>query len=400
MSLDTATPALIMRLDDNVFHHGTLAAIRSLGGAGVPVHALLEGPHAPASRSRHLSRMHVWGTRERGPQAVVGELLALAARIGTRAVLVPMDDLGALLVGEHAAELSPAFLLPAQPPGVPRLLADKARLAGLCRALGLAQPETRPVTGMDDLPGALADLGLPVVAKWARPWLVPAGVRPRSTTLVHRFEHAAHLVRQSAGHGATLLLQRYVPESAGSDWFFHGYFGAGSRCLFGGAGRKERAYPAGCGLTTYGTWLPNPRLESLACGLAEAIGYRGILDLDFRHDPGTGQYHLLDANPRPGAQFRLFESGAGLDVVRALHLDLTGREVEPGAPAHGRTYLVENYDARTALLRPRPSSPRRWWRSVRHAHELAWFSRDDPAPFLAMGGQSLKRAFTRLRRGR
>ncbi|MEU6999717.1 ATP-grasp domain-containing protein [Nonomuraea sp. NPDC046570] len=396
--LDTAVPALVMRLDDNIFHHGTLAVVRSLGRAGVEVHAVLEGRHAPVSRSRYLNRMHTWQGTERTPAALVAELGAMAERIGRRALLIPVDDQGAIIVAEHAAALEPSFLLPRQSPTLPRRLADKAELAELCRRLGIAQPETRVIATLGDVASAVARLGLPLMAKWARPWLLPKGARLRSTSLVQRREQAVRLLGQAGGHGSKLLFQRFVPDSPGSDWFFHGYFDENSSCLFGGTGRKERAYPARSGLTTFGRWLDNPTLEAVAHELGRALGYRGVLDLDFRHDPRSDAYYLLDFNPRLGAQFGLFRDGDDLDVVRALHLDLTGRQAGPPRAAYGRTYLVENYDTVPALYqrRSREITWRQWWGSVRGADELAWFSADDPRPFVAMGGQTLKRAFTRL----
>jgi predicted ATP-grasp superfamily ATP-dependent carboligase len=59
-----------------------------------------------------------------------------------------------------------------------------------------------------------------------------------------------------------------------------------------------------------------------------AVGFSGVPDLDYRHDERDGRYKLLDFNPRPGANFRMIENCAGIDVVRALHMDLTGRVVE------------------------------------------------------------------------
>lgn len=53
-SFDTRVPAVLVRLDRNPFHHGTLGAARSLGRAGVPVHAVLESPTSPAARSRYV----------------------------------------------------------------------------------------------------------------------------------------------------------------------------------------------------------------------------------------------------------------------------------------------------------------------------------------------------------
>jgi predicted ATP-grasp superfamily ATP-dependent carboligase len=385
------TPVLLLRLDDNIFHHGTLAAVRSLGRAGIPVHAILEGPHAPVSRSRYLTGMHTW---PESPGTFAAALTAIGERIGGRPLLIPMDDAGAIAVAERAAELTPAFLLPRQSPALPGSVADKSVLARLCTSLNLAHPETVLIRDAADRDHALARLGLPLMAKWARPWLLPPGGRIRSTSRVGDAQTAARLCEQAAETGSDLLFQRLIPPSPGSDWFFHGYFGDDSSCLFGGTGRKERAYPAGAGLTTLGRWVPNARVEEIACEMAATLGYRGILDLDFRQDRRTGAYHLLDFNPRLGAQFRLFSDEHGLDVVRAMHLDLTGGEVPERRPCYGRTYLVENYDAFRAIRAPRWKEPG-WFRGLHEADEFAWFAKDDLSPFLGMAGQTMRRAFTR-----
>lgn len=226
---------------------------------------------------------------------VVRTLTQVAQSIGRPAVLLALDDAGAIAVAEHAAELRPYYLLPDQVPGLPRALADKRLLAQLCSAFGVVQPETRLITGERDAAAAVTDFGLPLVAKWAQPWLLPAGVGLRNTSLVRRAGQVPRLLQYVEGRD--LLFQRFVPGGPHSDWFFHGYFDENSRCLYGGAGRKERAHPKGAGLTTYGRWLPNPVVEGTARELAERLGYRGVLDIDFRHDAGRDAYHLLDFNP-------------------------------------------------------------------------------------------------------
>lgn len=60
---------------------------------------------------------------------------------------------------------------------------------------------------------------------------------------------------------------------------------------------------------------------------------------DYRLDRRDGRCHLLDFNPSMGAQFRLLEGDNGIDVMCALHLDLTGRPVPAGHPVEGRTYM-------------------------------------------------------------
>ncbi len=51
---DTSTPAVVLKFDQNVMHHGSLGVIRSLGRLGVPVYGVHEGPWAPAASSRYL----------------------------------------------------------------------------------------------------------------------------------------------------------------------------------------------------------------------------------------------------------------------------------------------------------------------------------------------------------
>ena len=51
-SFDTSTPAVVLKFDPNVMHHGGLGVIRSLGRRGMPVYGMHEGPWAPAASSR------------------------------------------------------------------------------------------------------------------------------------------------------------------------------------------------------------------------------------------------------------------------------------------------------------------------------------------------------------
>ena len=58
--IDTTTPAVVLKFDPNVMHHGGLGVIRSLGRVGVPVYGVHEGPWAPAANSRYLAGRCFW----------------------------------------------------------------------------------------------------------------------------------------------------------------------------------------------------------------------------------------------------------------------------------------------------------------------------------------------------
>ncbi|MET7988382.1 ATP-grasp domain-containing protein [Streptomyces sp. NPDC005281] len=372
--LDDRVPAVLLRIDRNPFHHGTLGAVRSLGRAGVEVYLVADSGGSPVRRSRFVSETHP-PPPPGSPVADVGALLRqVAARVSRPAVLVPLDDESALAVNALDEELSAGFLLPRQPRGLAERVADKAELAAVCESVGVPHPVTLIPGSPAQAAAAAWQLGLPLVAKWSRPWLIPVGRGLRSTVVVRSAREAEALYLRTAEAGSTLLLQAYLPPGPDRDWFFHGYVDGAGVTHGGGAGRKHGAWPRGAGLTTVGRWTPNPALEALVGRLTRSLGYRGIFDLDFRRDDTTGRYHLLDFNPRPGAQFRLFEDGAGLDVVRALHLDLTRRPLPAPAPLPGRAFVVENYAPLRALRRRGPE------------RELAWHATDDRAPGRVMWG--------------
>src|SRR5579863_3621357 len=81
----------------------------------------------------------------------------------------------------------------------------------------------------------------------------------------------------------------------------------------------------------------------------KAVGYRGIVDIDFRYDSRDGEYKILDVNSRIGSTFRLFVSRTGMDVARALYLDLTGQDVPVATLAAGRKWMVEDLDLVASL---------------------------------------------------
>ncbi|MGW7459852.1 carboxylate--amine ligase [Streptomyces sp. NPDC054797] len=405
-------------------------------------------------RSRYLRAVHpgpAGGLDPEAPEALLECLTGVSERIGRPAVLLAMDDLSAIAVSRVAPMLHERFRIPRQPDDLPARVADKAELAGLCARWDVPHPETViPASGAEAAEAARR-LGLPVVAKWSRPWLLPAGADGlRSTTLLYTAADARRLYERSAEAGSRLLLQRFLPAGPDTDWFFHGAFARGGRPLLAGSGRKELSWPVRTGLTAVGRWLPDPAVEEAGLRLAERLGYHGILDLDFRRDE-QGVFRLVDFNPRPGAQFRLFTEAGGMDVVQAMYLDLTGQRVPEPVGGPGRVFLAENY-ALLAAVRggwlprrraagradgaadpvppagavqgtgpgPAPTAPTRTGlgatgpaatgpaataqasrgRAVRSPArrdrgqvELAWFAADDPLPFLAMLGALLGRGF-------
>lgn len=394
---DATVPVLVLKVGRYILHHGAVGIIRTLGSMGVPVYSVVEDRFTPAAVSKYLTGALIWETRGLDPQRLLEGMALIGEWLNRPTIVIPTDDVAAIFIAEQAATLQRWFLFPQQPPMLPRTLANKRELYLLCRKIGVACPETVFPSSIDDVHEFVEHAGLPVVVKASEAWLLPEN--ERTASIAQTPEQACAIYRQRGPH---VIFQEYIPPAYGEDWFYHGYRNMRSDCCVGFTGRKLRSYPPFAGPTTLGKAVPNDQLRQEVEALLQAISYSGITDLDYRLDKRDGQYKLLDFNPRIGAQFRLFEDRAGVDVARALYLDLTGRRVPRSRPIDGRTFIVEFHDlvASIAYFRRGRLTLHDWWLSLNGERELAWISRDDPLPFLMMCIRLLLRVVKRVLRMR
>ena len=164
------------------------------------------------------------------------------------------------------------------------------------------------------------------------------------------------------------------------------YFNRRSEVVFAGIGRKLRQLPVETGASTLAVVEPNDEVLEPVLNLLRDVGYQGIVDLGVRADRAHGGYHLLDVNPRIGATFRLFVGDDGMDVARALYLDMTGQHVPASRIPRGRRWLAEHRDpvAGMNLIRAHQLTPWAYLRSLRGISETAWLDFDDLRPGLAL----------------
>ncbi|MGA5503530.1 ATP-grasp domain-containing protein [Streptomyces umbrinus] len=381
---DRDVPGLIVKFGDYPLHHGGVGAIRSLGRLGVPMYAITEDRYTPAAASRHLRQAFVWPTTgtER-PERLVEGLLRVGRRIGRPTVLIPTDEEAAVLIAEHQAELADRFLFPRVEAGLPRRLASKQGLHELCLEHGIPSPKSACPESYEEIEDFAAKAVFPLVAKNREAFVRRARPAVNGTTRIGTREGLLALARDWGEHPG-VILQEYLPREDAEDWIVHAYFDAYSTPLAMFTGVKVRSWPPHAGMTANAYVVDNPELADIAARFIKQIGFSGVIDLDLRFDRRDGQYKLLDFNPRMGAQFRLFENESGIDVVRAMHLDLTGRTVPEGEQLAGRRYIVENIDlpALLAYRRSGYTTPH----APAHASgtELAWLAADDLRPFFTM----------------
>ena len=377
-----STPVLILRSDS----HGGLNIMRSLGLLGVDVYNLDPSVIAPANFSSYCRGRFVWDIEHAPDRESLDYLSEVRRKIGRPPILIPTTDRTARFVARWSATLHDWFVFPDQPPGLVDALASKEGMYGLAIRHRIPTPKCVFPTSRGEVVDFLATATFPIILKgidgqrlWERTGK-RMFVESSSAELLQTYDRSEDPDRPN------LMLQEYIPGGDDTIWMFNGYFDAASECAVGFTGKKIRQCPVHTGCTSLGICLPNPEVEQITRRFMKAVGYRGIVDIGYRYDARDGLYKVLDVNPRIGATFRLFVGENGIDVVRALYMDLSGQQIVPSAAPEGRKWIVEDLDLVSAYRYYREGSLtiNEWFRSLSGIDEAAFLSWRDPVPFLFM----------------
>lgn len=305
-----------------------LAAIRSLGRAGIAVLALDHREGALGFRSRYALPM-----RTPDPAAEEAAFVELLRRIGdvlpAPAPVFATHDEPLNAIGRARAELGDRFLYPF-PEHLERIQSKRAQLEAAERA-GIATPRTAYPSSAAEARAAADELGYPVL------------VKPSSTEGFRRrfgrqnFPCATgEEVERAWGDAEPYapMVQERVP---GGDDALHtvgSYLRADGEPLGVFSGRKLLQTPPGIGTCRVGEALWDDEAIDAALRLLRALDYHGLSQVELKRDARSGELKLMEVNPRLW-QWHALASASGVDLPLIAYADLVG-EPPPRAEQNGR----------------------------------------------------------------
>jgi len=316
-----------------------LAAARELGSAGIRV--FVGGPYrGPASRSRFVTFLPMPDLYE-STREWSDAVCAWASLQPLPPVLFPSEDAALLAAEKHHDDLIRYFVKPYPAPGIIDRIIDKRRLYEAAAQCGVPVPQSREIHHASEAAGIKAS-----------GWLVKPALRYRldSRGGVHTFRQATGATKAIGGNpeiasrevlagGFPAILQEAVPGgfenlvtialTLGRDGHLRDFFAA----------RKQYEYPEPFGDGLIVRLQQDPGLLPSCVRLLTEMGYWGICDIEFKRDPSSGQYKLLDANPRVWLWLTL-GTCAGHHLLLLAYNEATGCKVRPTMSANNaRTWV-------------------------------------------------------------
>ncbi len=358
-----------------------LGIARSLGRHHIPV-CVIDDETSIARTSRFVQ--NTLRVRDlRSEQALLDALALARKRFGLAGwVLYPTREENVAGLAANRDALQPDFRVPTPELAATRQAWDKREVYGLAERLCIPVPRTWFPRSEQDL--AAIEMDGPVVVKpaikehffyatHAKAW--------RADTpgeLLAAFRRATKIVPADE-----IIVQDMIPGDGQQQYAYCAFFRDG-RPVASMTVRRRRQHPSDFGrASTYVETISLPELAEPSCRFLSAIGYYGLVELEYKRDPRDGGYKLLDVNARTWGYHTLGHA-AGVDFPYLLFRDQLGAPVEPAQARPGVRWIRLATDVPNALrdIRAGVLRPGAYLRSLRGVRTEAVFSLRDPVPGL------------------
>lgn len=305
-----------------------VSAARSLAALGVEVHAVGDRED-PVRASRACSS---YTTIER--RLDTGERYLDFLERGPRgAVVLPCDDESLEVLARHRQlVLSWGYLPVEADDDVMLAMLDKERTYELSRAAGIPTPRTLTLRSIDDAHEAGRSFSYPCALKplAAHRFFQVTGDVSGKVILAHDPDELAHGYEVSRAMGVEMLVTEIIPGDDDAFCSYYTYMLPDGSPLFDLTKHKLRQLPIGFGLTCYQETVWEPEVAALGLRFCQAIGLRGVANIEFKHDPRDGEWKIIECNHRFTLANEIVRL-AGIDIPVMAYRRAAGLFVPPVA---------------------------------------------------------------------
>lgn len=307
---------------------GDLNLVRSLGEQGVHVIVLSEYRLVPAGRSRHCRELIVVPGYTQSPELLLQALQALRLRLGVMPVLFPSADPDLNVLIQLAGALDGVALSTVIDAELAGVLSNKQRFDELVRRHHLPVPRTFVPSTLVELEEACARAAFPLIVKPSHPvawhrYGVPRALSTSKAIPVQTPQALREVGQTLLACDADFLVQEYIPGDDEEHFDVHAYIDRQGHAVATYSGRKWRINPPHAGSGCYVESTRMPQLEDLALDILARIGYRGIANINFKRDCVTGEFKLMEINPR-ASQWNILPTRCGVNLAWIAYRDACG----------------------------------------------------------------------------
>ncbi len=387
MKLDTTTPVLILGGKENA-----RSVTRHLGSLGIPVR--VSGPPSCwALYSRHCTEAFRVPKGETQASFWKRLLLGNDGKLNGHIVLAMSDDAIQFLTTNRES-LNARYILDHADAELQRDFLDKLRTLELADAAGVDAPRHWKVADEEELLALRGKIDFPAVVKPIQSHSFVKAFGKKLFVVKESFEELQEKVHRAWANGIEVFIAEMIP---GPDTALSSYYTYRLPCgtkLFHFTKSIIRRWPVNRGNACYHKtgWLP--QTAALGEKFFDAVGLKGLGNIEFKRDPRDGKLKIIEVNARfTAAQVLVRRAGVPIDLMVYCHLT---EQPLPAAVQSSRElrfwYPFRDFLSFVELRKRRELSFVGWLRSVAStAHVFPLASLEDPFPMLGAGLAILQR---------
>lgn len=367
-----------------------LTIARALGRKGVRVVRIHPNHLDYSLKSKYWSNIEICPDFYESEENLLKFLLGLEKKYDSPRILIPASDDCAYYVAKYQDKLNRVYEMPVPQNNVMEKLTNKKSQYEVAQSLGLPIPETYFPESIDDVKKLVQEINnYPYVIKptVAHKWRLAANNNISQGKKGHTVHNAAELLNKCEEIGIDtqeIMVQEIIGGRDERLFTFLSYFNKNSEPLAYCIRSKIRQSPIDFGYCTLTETCYDTIVEKQSIKLLKSIGFHGISGVEWKLDPKTHQYKLIEINPRAvnttGAAI-----ACGVNLPYIAYLDKIKQNIEPVTQwKDGIKWIWFTQDiwAAKELNKNGRLSFYEWWKSLKGVRVHAIFAIDDLRPFI------------------
>ena len=359
-----------------------LGVIRNLGRNGVDVYCVVNKKDE-AIYSRFCKKYYTIPNIQKS-KSILRRFL-VNKKLNNCAVLFPTSDLYSLHLSELKEELEGNYYLPLSSHEIVRTLVDKREFYRSLSECGVPHPITYIPEDTEDVRRISNEIKYPVFIKPSMSQQF-SNIFRRKGFVAKSAEELMHYYLLALNHKLEVIFQEVIPGLAAKNIYgIEGYFDKN---------HDPKAFFAHCRLRGWPPVFGNTCLrESISISdvivphtitknYLQHLKYHGLIEAEWKMDPRNGVFKLLEINARQSMQNSL-PARCGINLSLIAYLDSIGKEIEYTEDYEtGIKWAFLFDDLRSTIKTSKNMTIKEWVSSLHGIKEWAYFSADDPVPWI------------------
>ncbi|MDR7091422.1 MULTISPECIES: hypothetical protein [Cellvibrio] len=363
----------------------TLAVVRSLGRRGIKIILVTTNKRDGIIGSRYVAGVEFCPYIHEPVELMHGFFNALAERYPGNNVLIPCVDECAWYVGKYYRQLAKYFLIPAPDTYAIGKINNKRFQYETAQSLGIPIPETyfpQDLTEVETLAHSIGNYPYVIKPNVSFEWKLQSaksGARGKKGIRVDSAQELLNVARAIFLPGTEFMIQEIIGGRDHRLVTFLGFFSADHQLVSWFIRKKIRQCPIDFGYCTMTESCHNPIVLDQSRRLLSAINYYGVAGVEWKLDPATETYKLIEINGRP-VNTTGCAIAAGVDLPAMAYFYAIGQPLPPVTDwqdGERWAWLSMDFWAARELAGIGQSSLLTWLKEALSIKADAVFARDD-----------------------